>query len=148
MFSQFVCFCLIGGLGLVLDFAVTYLLKEKAKWQAYIANACGFILAATSNYILNRIWTFQSHSSAIAREYISFILIALVRPDFQHHHTLSFCRTHPHSLCSPKRKIPILCCQRHCHRPGYHLEFLYELFYHISIEFVIFVRQTWYHVNS
>ena len=78
MFSQFVCFCLIGGLGLVLDFAVTYLLKEKAKWQAYIANACGFILAATSNYILNRIWTFQSHSSAIAREYISFILVALV----------------------------------------------------------------------
>jgi len=78
MFSQFVRFCLIGALGVLIDFALTYLLKEKAKWHAFIANACGFILAATANYIFNRIWTFQSQNSAIGHEYLSFILIALV----------------------------------------------------------------------
>jgi Predicted membrane protein len=78
MFSQFVRFCLIGALGVFIDFALTYLLKEKAKWHAYIANACGFILAASSNYVLNRVWTFQSQNNAIGHEYLSFILIALV----------------------------------------------------------------------
>ena len=78
MFSQLVRFCLIGALGVLIDFAVTYLLKEKAKWQPYIANACGFIIAASSNYFLNRVWTFQSQNSAIGHEYLSFILIALV----------------------------------------------------------------------
>ena len=62
---------------MLIDFGVTWLLKEKARANKYIANSAGFILAATSNYIWNRIWTFGSNSEEIAVEYFSFILISV-----------------------------------------------------------------------
>jgi len=73
---KFLKFCVVGLSGMVIDFSTTWLLKEKAKVNKYIANSTGFILAATSNYIWNRIWTFQSENSQIAVEYLSFILIS------------------------------------------------------------------------
>jgi putative flippase GtrA len=74
---KFLKFCVVGFSGMVIDFSTTWLLKEKAKVNKYIANSIGFILAATSNYIWNRIWTFQSENSRIAVEYFSFILISV-----------------------------------------------------------------------
>ena len=74
---KFLKFCVVGLSGMVIDFSTTWLLKEKAKVNKYIANSTGFILAATSNYIWNRIWTFQSENSQIAVEYFSFILISI-----------------------------------------------------------------------
>ena len=74
---KFLKFCVVGFSGMVIDFSTTWLLKEKAKVNKYVANSTGFILAATSNYIWNRIWTFQSENSQIAVEYFSFILISI-----------------------------------------------------------------------
>ena len=74
---KFLKFCVVGLSGMVIDFSTTWLQKEKAKVNKYIANSTGFILAATSNYIWNRIWTFQSENSQIAVEYFSFILISI-----------------------------------------------------------------------
>lgn len=68
----------MGFSGLIIDFSITFLLKEKAKAHRYIANSCGFITAATSNYFLNRIWTFHSQNSKEFLEYGSFILISVV----------------------------------------------------------------------
>lgn len=74
---KFLKFCIVGFSGMVIDFSTTWLLKEKARINKYIANSTGFILAATSNYIWNRIWTFESRNKEIAVEYISFILISI-----------------------------------------------------------------------
>jgi putative flippase GtrA len=75
---KFIKFCVVGLSGMAIDFGTTWLLKEKAKINKYIANSTGFILAATSNYIWNRVWTFQSHSSQIAKEYSLFIFISVI----------------------------------------------------------------------
>lgn len=74
---KFMRFCLVGFTGLIIDFGTTWLLKEKVRINKYIANSTGFILAATSNYILNRIWTFHSENRHIFTEYSLFILISL-----------------------------------------------------------------------
>lgn len=74
---KFLKFCAVGFSGMLIDFGTTWLLKEKARVNKYIANSTGFILAATSNYIWNRIWTFESSNSEIAVEYLSFILISV-----------------------------------------------------------------------
>lgn len=71
-------FVTVGFSGLFIDFGVTYLLKEFLKVQKYIANAVGFMLAASSNYFLNRIWTFGSHNPDIAMEYGKFILVSAI----------------------------------------------------------------------
>ena len=75
---KFIKFCAVGFSGMCIDFVATWLLKEKAKINPYIANSCGFILAASSNYLLNRLWTFASTNPQIAREYFSFFAIALL----------------------------------------------------------------------
>ncbi len=74
---KFLKFCVVGFSGMIIDFGTTWLLKEKARVNKYIANSTGFILAATSNYIWNRVWTFQSENNQIAVEYLSFILISI-----------------------------------------------------------------------
>lgn len=71
-------FVLVGFSGMLIDYGITWLLKEKVKLNQYIANSAGFILAASSNYIWNRVWTFTSQSEQITREYFSFILISVV----------------------------------------------------------------------
>jgi len=78
MLGQFIRFCVVGGSGAIIDFGVTYVLKEKAKCHRYLANALGFITAATNNYLLNRIWTFQSQNPSVGWEYGLFISIALM----------------------------------------------------------------------
>ena len=74
---KFIKFCVIGFSGMLIDFGVTWLLKEKVRINKYIANSAGFILAATSNYIWNRFWTFHSENKQVVTEYLSFLLISL-----------------------------------------------------------------------
>lgn len=75
---KFLKFCIVGTPGMIIDFGTTWVLKEKVKINKYIANSTGFMLAATSIYLLNRFWTFQSENSHIATEYISFMVISII----------------------------------------------------------------------
>lgn len=75
---KFIKFCVVGFSGLIIDFTITFILKEKLKVQQYIANASGFIVAATANYYLNRIWTFRSHNPEITIEFSLFLIIAII----------------------------------------------------------------------
>lgn len=78
MMLKFIKFCVVGGSGVLVDFTVTYLLKEKARVNKYIANSAGFITAASTNYLFNRIWTFESHNPKITEQYLLFIGIAAI----------------------------------------------------------------------
>jgi putative flippase GtrA len=77
MLEKFIKFCLVGGVGMAVDFAVTYACKELLRLNKYLANALGFATAATSNYALNRLWTFHSAGS-IPAEYAKFVGIAIL----------------------------------------------------------------------
>ncbi|MFK5855956.1 MAG: GtrA family protein [Bacteroidota bacterium] len=77
-FFKFIKFGIVGFSGLFIDFGITYLAKEKFKIPKYISNAIGFVLAATSNYYLNRVWTFQSKNPEVMVEFTEFFLISLV----------------------------------------------------------------------
>jgi len=74
---KFIKFCVVGFSGVFVDFGITWLLKEKLLANKYFANSCGFVVAATSNYFLNRLWTFHSHNQQIATEYFSFFFISM-----------------------------------------------------------------------
>jgi putative flippase GtrA len=77
LLAKFIKFCLIGFSGMIIDFGITWLLKEKVRLNKYIANSSGFILAASSNYLWNRWWTFNSGNIHILAEYFSFLLISI-----------------------------------------------------------------------
>ena len=78
MIVQFIKFCLVGGSGVFVDFGITWFFKEICHINKYIANSIGFVCAATSNYLLNRIWTFESHDPEIAMQYARFIGISVI----------------------------------------------------------------------
>ena len=78
LIERFLKFCLVGGSGVVVDFGVTYLAKEFLKLNKYVANSLGFICAATSNYILNRTWTFGSNDPDIVMQYFRFFGFSLI----------------------------------------------------------------------
>lgn len=75
---KFLRFGVVGVSGTMLDFGITYMSKEVFKTSKYIANALGFVIAASSNYLLNRIWTFNSHNNQVAAEYTRFFLVAFI----------------------------------------------------------------------
>jgi putative flippase GtrA len=78
IFLKFIKFGLVGFSGLFVDFGLTYVCKEWIGIQKYVANGIGFMTAASSNYVLNRIWTFQSENPNVAFEYTEFIIISLI----------------------------------------------------------------------
>lgn len=78
LLGRLIKFCVVGFSGMIVDFFFTWLCKEKIKWNKYISNSIGFVLAATNNYIWNRLWTFQSQGTEIVREYSTFFIISLV----------------------------------------------------------------------
>jgi putative flippase GtrA len=74
----FIKFCLVGGSGVLVDFGVTFLGKEMLKLNKYVANSIGFIIAATSNYVLNRFFTFASKNPHFLKEYTLFLGFSLI----------------------------------------------------------------------
>lgn len=77
-FYKFLKFGVVGFSGVFVDFSITYLAKEKLHIQKYIANAIGFCSAATTNYFLNRVWTFESTNPEVMVEYTEFFMISLI----------------------------------------------------------------------
>lgn len=77
-FFKFLKFGAVGFSGLFVDFGITFLTKEKLGIPKYIANAIGFISAATSNYFLNRVWTFQSTNPEVMVEFTEFFVISII----------------------------------------------------------------------
>ena len=75
---KFLKFCIVGGSGIFVDFGITFLFREKVKMNQYIANSLGFISAATTNYMLNRYWTFVSQDTQITRQYFMFVGVAAI----------------------------------------------------------------------
>ena len=77
-FSKLIRFCFVGFSGMIIDFSLTFLCKEKIKINKYVSNAIGFLSAASSNYYFNRIWTFRSLNPAIGMEYTKFIFFSII----------------------------------------------------------------------
>lgn len=76
--AKFLKFCVVGVSGTVIDFGLTWLCKEIFKIPKFVANAIGFVVAATSNYILNRIWTWGSTDPQVGVEYVKFFGVSLI----------------------------------------------------------------------
>lgn len=71
-------YALVGLSGVAVDFSATWIAKEKIKLNKYLANSIGFALAVTSNYLLNRYWTFNDFEAPIGPQYLKFIIISVV----------------------------------------------------------------------
>lgn len=76
--KKFVKFGVVGFTGVIIDFGITWLLKEKLHLNPYLANSTGFVCAASNNWLLNRLWTFRSRHPQILRQYLIFMVVSLI----------------------------------------------------------------------
>ncbi len=75
---KFLKFGIVGGSGVIVDFFFTWICKEKLNIHKYISNAIGFTVAASTNWFVNRIWTFNSTNQDALIEYGNFLLISTI----------------------------------------------------------------------
>lgn len=75
---QMVKFGIAGASGLLIDFAITWLCKERLGWNFYLANIAGFLVAVTNNYFINRRWAFASNSKNIGIQFTKFLLVSVI----------------------------------------------------------------------
>ncbi len=75
---KFLKFGLVGFTGLVIDFGITWICKEKLNLNKYVANGFGFLFGVTNNYFLNKYFTFDNHNPEIGLQFLSFLIIAVI----------------------------------------------------------------------
>lgn len=98
-FLKFVRFGIVGTVGTFIDFAITFMLLYFFGMGDYLTqsvdhivkgdsfgevavvlfvNAIGFVVAATSNYFFNRVWTWKSSNPDVRQEYGKFFKVSLI----------------------------------------------------------------------
>ena len=75
--GQLAQFCVVGAVGFVINLAVYRTLVHHGV-EFLIAAVCSFLVAVTSNYTLNRIWTFREHRGHIGIQGMRFFAVSLV----------------------------------------------------------------------
>ena len=78
MITKFISFLIVGLSGLLLDFGFTFICKEKVLLNKYLSNSIGFLISTSSNYFLNRHFTFQSNNPDIVTEFYWYIGISII----------------------------------------------------------------------
>jgi putative flippase GtrA len=69
-------FCAVGAVGYLINLAVyDALLHEQVHYL--VAATCSFLVAVTSNYTWNRLWTFREHRGHIGIQGMRFFLVSL-----------------------------------------------------------------------
>jgi putative flippase GtrA len=69
-------FCAVGAVGYLINLAVyDALLRHGLHYL--LAATCSFLVAVTSNYVWNRIWTFREHRGHVGVQGMRFFLVSL-----------------------------------------------------------------------
>ncbi len=69
-------FGIVGISGMVIDFSVTWICKEKLLLNKYLSNSLGFVCSVLSNFMLNRHWTFAVSSHPAGIQLVKYLLVA------------------------------------------------------------------------
>ena len=69
-------FCAVGAVGYLINLAVYDALLHGGL-HYLLAATCSFLVAVTSNYTWNRIWTFREHRGHVGVQGMRFLLVSL-----------------------------------------------------------------------
>lgn len=75
---KFLKFGLVGFSGLIIDFLITWICKEKLSLNKYLSNSFGFLFGVVNNYFLNKNFTFHNTDSHLATQFLSFLIISVI----------------------------------------------------------------------
>lgn len=76
--EQLVKFCVVGASGYVVNLLVYTALLDGADWHYRLAATGSFLVAATNNYLWNRLWTFRHRRGHFAYQGLRFLLVSVL----------------------------------------------------------------------
>tara|TARA_Y100000310_G_scaffold339655_1_gene432976 strand:+ start:3578 stop:4669 length:1092 start_codon:yes stop_codon:yes gene_type:complete len=75
---EFFKFVIVGGIGTIVNILILYLLTEKVGVYYIFSAIISFIVAMTSNFTLNKVWTFKENIKLDAgKKYLQFGLVSV-----------------------------------------------------------------------
>ena len=74
---QLAKFGAVGASGYVVNLAVYALLLKQAHLHYLLAATGSFLVAATNNYVWNRLWTFRHQRGHVAYQGLRFLIVAV-----------------------------------------------------------------------
>jgi dolichol-phosphate mannosyltransferase len=78
LMGEFFKFGIVGGIGTLINITILYLLTEKVRVYYLISAIISFFVAMSSNFILNKIWTFKENVKLeIGKKYLQFGLVSI-----------------------------------------------------------------------
>lgn len=78
-FGEFVKFAVVGGTGTLINLGILYLLTTVAGIYYMLSAIFSFLVAMTSNFFLNKIWTFKENiKSDVGKKYVKFGTISII----------------------------------------------------------------------
>ncbi len=79
--SSFIRFCIVGGVGFMVDFSTQYLLMTMLAFAGWMSTLISTTLAVISNFTLNNFWSFShkrsSRKRVLAWQFIKFAAVSL-----------------------------------------------------------------------
>jgi putative flippase GtrA len=75
--EQLAKFCAVGAVGYGINLAV-YAAVLAAGLHYLLAATCSFLVAVTSNYTWNRLWTFHDRRAGVAVQGMRFLIVSVV----------------------------------------------------------------------
>tara|TARA_Y100000766_G_scaffold258638_1_gene246994 strand:+ start:150 stop:542 length:393 start_codon:yes stop_codon:yes gene_type:complete len=77
-------FSVSGLCGVLTNFLLTFLLKEKLFLNKYISNSSALTIALFINFILNRNWTYQVNLDPLYNQFLKFLLVVTISVFINH----------------------------------------------------------------
>jgi len=71
-------FSVSGLCGVLINFFLTFLFKEKLSFNKYLSNSSALSIALFINFILNRNWTYQVNLDPFYSQFLKFLLVVTV----------------------------------------------------------------------
>ncbi len=76
---EFIKFALVGASGTFINIGILWFLTEILGIHYIVSEIIAFIVSGISNYILNKIWTFQERiNQEPGMKYIKFLIISII----------------------------------------------------------------------
>ncbi len=76
---EFMKFCIVGFIGTLINLATLFLLTDVGKVYYLYSASIAFVVAMTSNYFLNKTWTFNEKiQEKFSKKYFSFAVVSII----------------------------------------------------------------------
>lgn len=79
---QFIKYCTVGTIAAAVDFLMLYVFTEFFGIYYLISNFLSFIFSATTNFLLNKYWTFGNGKKALNKQFAYFLFIVIIGLSF------------------------------------------------------------------